>query len=90
MVRIPTFSKSFAVFSQIPFKVSMDWSFAIGFMLLSHFFWPYICMPGSAADYSFQPGGNGKSCLVRSLDQKEQLFLSLYICREIQDRTETL
>ena len=90
MVRIPTFSKSFAVFSPIPFKVSMDWSFAIGFMLLSHFFWPHICMPGSAADYSFQPGGNGKSCLVRSLDQKEQLFLSLYICREIQDRTETL
>ena len=32
--RIPTFSKSFAVFSPIPFKVSMDWSFAIVFTLL--------------------------------------------------------
>ena len=34
MVRIPTFSKSFAVFSPIPFKVSMDWSFATCFTLL--------------------------------------------------------
>ena len=34
MVRIPTFSKSFAVFSQMPFKVSMDWSFATCFTLL--------------------------------------------------------
>ena len=34
MVRIPTFSKSFAVFSPMPFKVSMDWSFATCFTLL--------------------------------------------------------
>ena len=33
-MRIPTFSKSFAVFSPMPFKVSMDWSFATCFTLL--------------------------------------------------------
>ena len=33
-MRIPTFSKSFAVFSPMPFKVSMDWSFATCFTFL--------------------------------------------------------